>query len=123
MQKKAYFFTVVAFIIGSAFTACGPESTEIAPAGAGDYEGLVTLFNEFREFQRPKEIDGVPDYTASAMSEQYSRVREYQQRLAAIDIGAWPVAQQVDYHVVRAEMNGLEFEHRVPLTPIHHTHH
>jgi hypothetical protein len=113
MQKKAFFFTVVAFIIGSAFTACGPESTEIAPAGTGNYEGLVTLFNEFREFQRPKEIDGVPDYTASAMSEQYSRVREYQQRLAALDIGAWPVAQQVDYHVVRAEMNGLEFEHRV----------
>ncbi len=25
----------------------------------------------------------------------------------------WPVAQQIDWHLVRAEMNGLEFDHRV----------
>ncbi len=36
-----------------------------------------------------------------------------QKRLAAMDISGWPVSQQVDYHIVRAEMNGLDFEHRV----------
>ena len=25
----------------------------------------------------------------------------------------WPIPQQVDYHIVRAEMNGLDFDHRV----------
>ena len=34
-------------------------------------------------------------------------------RLAAIDPSGWPIPQQVDYHVVRAEMNGLDFDHRV----------
>src|SRR3712207_3560715 len=32
---------------------------------------------------------------------------------SAIDPSGWPVAQQVDYHLVRAEMNGLDFNHRV----------
>lgn len=29
------------------------------------------------------------------------------------DPSGWPVARQVDYHLVRAEMNGLDFNHRV----------
>ncbi len=101
------------------FVSCAPDTPDTPENNGADvavlntYDDLVTLFREFREFQRPKEIDGVPDYTASAMSEQYSMVQEYQQRLAAIDIEDWSVAQQVDYHAVRAEMNGLEFDHRI----------
>ena len=30
-----------------------------------------------------------------------------------IDPGDWPIPQQVDWHVVRAEMNGYDFNHRV----------
>ena len=30
-----------------------------------------------------------------------------------LEPAAWPVAQQVDYRLVRAEMNGLDFDHRV----------
>ena len=37
----------------------------------------------------------------------------YQARLAAMDISGWSVAEQIDYHLVRAEMNGLDFDHRV----------
>ncbi len=79
----------------------------------GNYDDLVALFHEFREFQRPLEVEGVPDYTPAAMGERYRRLREYQQRLAGIEASGWPVAQQVDYHVVRAEMNGVEFQHAV----------
>ncbi|HWW88566.1 MAG TPA: DUF885 family protein, partial [Vicinamibacterales bacterium] len=34
-------------------------------------------------------------------------------RLSVIDPSSWPVNQQVDWHLVRAEMNGLDFDHRV----------
>ncbi len=47
------------------------------------------------------------------MEEQRLGLKQLQGRLAAMDISAWPVSQQVDYHLVRAEMNGLEFYHRV----------
>jgi len=77
------------------------------------YEDLVALFEEWREFQQPVLVDGVPDYTSAAMDAQLRALDGYRRRLAAIDPARWPIAQQVDYQVVRAEMNGLEFDHRV----------
>ncbi len=77
------------------------------------YDDLVALFHEWRAFQRPKLVDGVPDYTAAAMAAQHRELAAYRRRLAAIDPSTWPVPRQVDYHIVRAEMNGLEFDHRV----------
>jgi len=84
--------------------------------GSGQSNGrpdLVALFNEWRAFQKPKLVDGVADYTAAAMAAQQRELPAYQRRLAALDPGAWPVPQQVDWHIVRAEMNGLDFDHRV----------
>jgi hypothetical protein len=111
---------------GLAFVAaCAPPSPPAAsntspavpPSAAGArsarYEDLVTLFADWRAFQRPKIVNGVPDYSAPAMTVQYAALPSYQSRLAAIDPAGWPIPQQVDYHIVRAEMNGLEFDHRV----------
>jgi len=91
-------------------TTCAPTAS--APASAS-YDDLVALFEEWREFERPEFIDGAPDYSASAMAEQQTALADYQARLSAIDPSGWPVAQQVDHHLVRAEMNGLDFDHRV----------
>jgi hypothetical protein len=83
------------------------------PGNSGPYDDLVALFKEWREFQKPKVVDGVPDYSPAAMKEQMQKLPAFQKRLAAIDSSQWPVSRQVDYHIVRAEMNGLEFDHRV----------
>ena len=77
------------------------------------YQDLVVLFGEWREFQRPRLVNGLPDYTATAMATQQRELATWQRRLASIDTTGWPVAEQVDYQVVRAEMNGLDFDHRV----------
>lgn len=81
-----------------------------APAG---YDALVALFQEWRVFEKPPLRDGAPDYGEAAMAAQHEGLRTLQARLKAIDPSGWPVAQQVDYHLVRAEMNGLDFNHRV----------
>lgn len=47
------------------------------------------------------------------MAAQARALPAFQQRLRALDPRGWPVPQQVDFHIVRAEMNGLEFDHRV----------
>ena len=80
---------------------------------ASTHENLVAFFREWRAFQKPKLVDGVPDYGASAMAAQQRELEGMRQRLAAIDPSAWPVAQQVDYYIVRAELSGLDFDHRV----------
>jgi hypothetical protein len=77
------------------------------------YDDLVTLFGEWRDFQRPPWVDSVPDYTAAAMATQQRELASYQGRLAAMDTAGWSREQQVDWHIVRAEMNGLDFDHRV----------
>jgi hypothetical protein len=74
---------------------------------------LLELFEEFRAFRNANDGPGVPDYSTAAMDERFAHLRQYQDRLAAIDNSAWPVSEQVDYHLVRAEMNGMEFQHRV----------
>ncbi|HSC27174.1 MAG TPA: DUF885 family protein, partial [Vicinamibacterales bacterium] len=56
---------------------------------------------------------GVPDYSAAAMASQHKGLAVYRKRLEALDPGGWPISQRADWHVVRAEMNGLDFDHRV----------
>jgi len=102
----------ILFAIAPLF-CCLREPAKNEAARSTRYQDLVTLFKDWRDFQRPKVTEGVPDYTAGAMSEQKRALAQYQQQLAAIDPSGWPVSQQVDYHLVRAEMNGLDFDHRV----------
>jgi hypothetical protein len=99
----------VAVALAAAFVSC------IAPgrSGTNRYDDLVALFGEWREFQAPRRLSGVPDYTPAATAAQQRALASYRQRLEAIDPRSWPVPQQVDWHIVRAEMNGLDFDHRV----------
>ncbi len=96
----------------SLFLLAGAGSSEASQSNA--YDDLVGLFHEFREFQQSTNDDtGVPDYTPAAVAEQYRGLKQFQERLAAMETGDWPVWQKVDYHLVRAEMNAVEFHHRV----------
>lgn len=84
-----------------------------ATASPARYEDLVSFFKDWRSFQKPKLVDGVPDYGAAAMAAQQRELETWKKRLAAIDPSAWPIPQQVDYQIVRAELAGLDFDHRV----------
>jgi hypothetical protein len=105
--------TVFLCLVILAMICCTPRAEKSEAVGGSTYEDLVKLFEEWREFQKPEIFDGVPDYTAAAVEKQRLGLKEYQNRLAAIDPSSWPISQQVDYHIVRAEMNGLDFDHRV----------
>jgi len=93
--------------------SCAGASPSPTPPASTSYDDLVALFADWRMFQRPRVVGGVPDYTKPAMAAQHSGLAGYRRKLAAIDPTGWPVARQVDYHLLRAEMNGLEFDHRV----------
>jgi len=81
-------------------------------AAQGSYSGLISLFDEWRAFERPSLRDGAPDYTAAAVKRRGEELKRYQVRLAAIDPAAWPIEQKIDYDLVRAQMNGMEFDLR-----------
>lgn len=78
-----------------------------------DYEQLLKLYESWREFERPPLRDGAPDYSAETAASRYEEFLQLREKLFAIDISSWPIPQQVDWHIVRAEMNGFDFNHRV----------
>ena len=77
------------------------------------YQQLVDLFKGWREFQRPPMNEGVPDYSVNAMRKQYEELKSWQQKLQDFDTSGWPIKHQVDWYILYAEMNGLDFDHRV----------
>src|SRR5262249_30233422 len=79
--------------------------TAMAHQKKSSFADLTKLFAEWRAFQQPKLIDGVPDYSTAAMSAQHRELTALQRRLADIDTSGWTIPQQVDWHIVRAEMN------------------
>ena len=78
-----------------------------------DYQDLLALFSEWRSFERPPLRNGAPDYTPARMARAHEEWRSLKDRLYAIDPSGWPVAQQADWHLVRAELNGFDFDCRV----------
>jgi hypothetical protein len=106
---------VLAFALSVAalVAACGTPPPSAPAASSNRYEDLTQLFTEWRIAQQPKRVDGVPDYSSAAMAAQRGELAVMMGRLGAIDPTGWPIPQQVDYYVVRAEMNGLDFDHRV----------
>jgi hypothetical protein len=80
---------------------------------AGDYEEVVALFLDWREFEEPPMLNGAPDYTAARLAAAHRELSDYRVRLKAIDPSGWPIEQQIDWHIVRAEMNGFDFNLRV----------
>lgn len=83
------------------------------PALAADYAQLTRLFAEWRQLQAGETRDGAPVFSAAALTRQAAGLKRLQARLGAIDTGGWTVAQKVDRELIRAEMNGLDFDHRV----------
>jgi len=74
---------------------------------------LVEFFFDWREFHSPNMINGVPDYSKKSMELRHQQLSEWQKKLSEFDTTGWTIQQQVDWYLVWAEMNGLDFAHRV----------
>jgi hypothetical protein len=77
------------------------------------YDELLALFSDWREFESPPLLEGAPDYTVEQFAARRGEFEELKTRLQSFDIDNWPIPQQVDWHLVRAEMNGYDFNERV----------
>lgn len=78
-----------------------------------DYAVLVSLFKEWRAFEKPPLRNGAPDYTVETFNKRLAGFKKLQSSLNAIDTTAWSVEHKVDWMVVWAEMNGYDFNYRI----------
>jgi hypothetical protein len=102
--------------ITSIFFSCTPSApTPDTPTAevTSDYQNLLTLFQEWRTFEQPPLLDGAPDYTAATFKQRRPAFEALRARLLAMDTTGWTVSEQVDWNLVRAEINGYDFNDRV----------
>jgi hypothetical protein len=115
MIMRLFYFLLVLLLTG-VLSSCQPETSlpEAPPAEVtGDYEDLLTLFGAWRTFETPPRQEGAPDYTAATFQQRRPAFEALQASLLAMDTTGWTVAEQVDWHLVRAEMNGYDFNDRI----------
>jgi uncharacterized protein DUF885 len=83
-----------------------------AQSDAG-WNDLVALDADLNALRRPDRENGVPQFGPDAMASRAQSISGVQRRLGALDPSNWSVAGKVDYLLVWAKANGMEFEHRV----------
>ena len=94
--------------------SCSTTENENTPKNQSlKYDDLVLLFSDWRNFENPPLLDGAPDYTKERFDNDQSEFLELRKRLNSFDLDNWPIKEQIDWHVVRAEMNGYDFNYRV----------
>jgi hypothetical protein len=96
-------------LLATAFAAPTPLFAQVTSGHAQ----LVELFADWRAFNHPQIVAGVPDYSPAARAAKAAHLPAFRRRLAAIDTKAWNAAQRDDHRYVEAEMNGLDFFLRV----------
>jgi hypothetical protein len=104
---------VVALSAGLAAGVLAGAGNKAQAQAATGYPALVALFNEWLAFERPSLVDGSPDYSARAMAQKLEGLKTFRKRLDALAPQSWPLDQQVDHSLVRAQLNGHEFHLRV----------
>ena len=95
------------FFIGTASLEAQTNSS------SKNYNSLVGLFYEWREFENPPLLNGAPNYTKNSFNKRHVEFKKLRARLKKIDISGWEKAQKIDFEVVLAEMNGYDFNYRV----------
>lgn len=89
--------------------SCQPAQTQTAD----NNPQLVKLYREWRAFEKPPLREGAPDYTAATFSKRLPAFKKLQTKLLALDTAGWSIQHQVDWHIIWAEMNGYDFNHRI----------
>ena len=105
-------FALVLLPVGSlAQSTHAPAATSVAVRlpKLPRHADLVALFTEWRAFEEPPRVSGVPNYSTATSARRLATLNAMQARLRAIDTTGWSIKEQVDWHLVRAEMNGMQY--------------
>ncbi len=98
-----------AALLGAALLMGGGAAAQ----GDAGWDDLVALDAELTALRGPQRQDGVPQFGVDAMTVRAEAIASVQRRVRRLDASRWSVAGKVDYMLVWAKANGMEFEHRV----------
>ena len=116
MRARPRKLVLCCLIAGTVIAPTAVRAATRAAAGttpSGSYTDLLALFADWRTYEPPPLLNGAPDYTAATVARRRAGLETFRSRLAAFDTSTWPVEQRVDLELVRAELNGFDFDARV----------
>lgn len=82
-------------------------------AAAGGKPPAEALFADWRAFETPPSHEGAPDYRASTFDRRRAELARFRDRLAALEASTTSIDARIDLALLRAEMNGFDFNLRV----------
>ena len=74
---------------------------------------LIQLFNDWRSFEQPPLQNGIPDYSQTSFDKRWPQFQALKTRLENLPKEQWTTRQQIDWHILWAEMNGYIFNYKV----------
>lgn len=113
---RNYFILLSAFIfllIGCENTSRNSSASIESTYSSNDYQDLVQLFKDWRAFEKPPMKEGAPDYTKETFQKRRPEFLRLRASLGAIDTSGWPIDKKADWLIVKAEMNGYDFNDRI----------
>jgi hypothetical protein len=87
----------------------------VSPASGGDagWDDLVTLDETLRVLRSAQREEGVPQLGPEAIKARAAALASAREQLEQLDPSSWSTSGKVDYLLVWARTNALDFEHRV----------
>lgn len=85
----------------------------VAQNKTNGYEFLQQLLKQVRQLERTSLPNGVPDYRSQTIVKTQATLTAYRARRTQIDTTGWSLDQKIDYVLLLAEMNALDFNCRI----------
>ncbi len=84
-----------------------------AQSKTNTYPSLLQLCKQLRLLERTSLTNGVPDYRSQTIVKIQQTLLQYKARHAKIDTTGWLLHEKVDYVLLLAEMNALDYNNRI----------
>lgn len=101
-RLRSSFSAAIIFLIAQGQSACG-QATDASDAD------LIAILTAVHDLRQPQLTNGVPDYTVAAVERQKVKLAELRAQFDRLDPADWPVRDQVDYPIVRSELDMLKY--------------
>ena len=105
----------LAMLVAAGLSLTLPALAQQQPGRGQAPAELVQLAQEFRAARRAFSEQG--DFSAKAAAAQATQLAAFRARLEKLPRAGWPVADQVDWYVLRTELNQLEYDQRIRKAP------
>jgi hypothetical protein len=96
-----------------AYMALGLLLFSFGVKSSSNFSQLETLFTQWRAFEVAPLHNLAPDYRQVTFEKRHAKWLQFKTQLLTFDQSDWNVAQQIDWFVMLAEINGYEFNHKV----------